>query len=230
MRSILLVEDSIEVHRMVSSAISGPLVRLDWAQSVASAEELISKTEYDLLLLDIELPDGNGLEFCSKLQADQPQLPVFILTAHDDLAEKVLGFSVGADDYITKPFDRLELKARVEAKLRKREIQKQFADSLNWKEIKINKSRQEVSVLKDQDYEPVSLTALEFKLLTYFADRPGEVLDRDRLLNEIWGEDIHVYARSVDTHVSKLRKKLGPASNTIQSVHGMGYKFTPSHS
>ena len=154
---------------------------------------------------------------------------IFFLTSHDSLSEKVLGFSAGADDYITKPFDILELKARVEAKLRKMEYQSASLDKLKWKEVSIDKNRQEVSVVDDQGaYHKVELTALEFKLLTFLANQPGHVIHRDKILDEIWGENIHVYSRSVDTHVSKLRKKLGSASHVIESVHGAGYKFSPT--
>lgn len=228
MNTVLLVEDSKEVFQMVSQALVAPIVELNWAQNVAEAEESLKNKKFDLILLDIELPDGNGLDLCSKIQASSPEVPIFFLTAHADLSEKVLGFSAGADDYITKPFNHLELKARVEAKLKKIEILKRTADCLKWAEIEINKSSQEVKILNNGSFENADLTALEFKMLTYFASRFGEVIDRDTMLNDIWGEDIHIYSRSVDTHVSKLRKKLGPVSHIIESVHGAGYKFNPS--
>lgn len=227
-RSLLLVEDSKEVHRMVAMALSEPMTELIWAETIEQAKKELGSKRFDLLLLDIELPDGNGLELCSSVQMETPELPIFILTSHDDLSEKVMGFSAGADDYVTKPFDALELKARVEAKLKKIEVLKMSSDIMEWKELKIDKTSQQVEVLHDSGFESVELTALEFKLLTYFAKLPGHVIDRDTMLNEIWGQDVHVYSRSVDTHVSKLRKKLGPASGVIQSVHGAGYKFSPS--
>ena len=225
---VLLVEDSKEIHQLVQGSI-GPYIDLDWAQSVEEAQSFLDNTNYDLLLLDIELPDGSGLNLCSELHLKNPELAIFFLTAHDDLSEKVLGFSAGADDYITKPFNPLELKARIEAKLKKLDLIKQSNSLLKWKEISIDTSSQDVQVLSGSQLEKIELTALEFKLLTYFATRPGEVIDRDTMLNEIWGEDIHVYSRSVDTHVSKLRKKLGPVSHIIESVHGAGYKFNPSN-
>jgi len=225
---ILLVEDSKEIYRMVSLAVSGPLAQLDWVETVAEAEKAINRQSYDIILLDIELPDGNGLELCSKIQSTNPGLPIFFLTSHKDLSEKVLGFSAGADDYITKPFDPLELKARVESKLKKIEVLKRSADFMKWNEIQINKASQEVKVSNQGVFENVDLTALEFKLLTYFANRRGDVIERDTILNDIWGKDVHVYSRSVDTHVSKLRKKLGPVSHIIESVHGAGYKFSPT--
>ncbi len=226
--SILLVEDSKEIYRMVSQSLSGPLLELDWATSVSEAENLVSKKSYEIILLDIELPDGSGLDLCSKIQLDSPEQPIFFLTSHDGLSEKVLGFSAGADDYITKPFNALELKARVEAKLKKIEILRKSVDLLRWSEIEINMSSQEVRIFDQDNFQGIDLTALEFKILTYFANRKGDVVSRDSMLNDIWGEDIHVYSRSVDTHVSKLRKKLGPVAHIIESIHGAGYKFSPT--
>ncbi len=225
---VLLVEDSKEIYHMVSQSIGCGLIELAWAKTVAETQEILKSQTPDLVLLDIELPDGNGVELCSRLQINHPELPVFFLTGHCELSEKIMGFSAGADDYITKPFNSLELKARIEAKLKKLEILKQSSDVYRWQEIEIDKARQQVSILKENNYESIELTALEFKILMYFANRPGVVIERDSILNDIWGEDVHVYSRSVDTHVSKLRKKLGHLSHLIESVHGAGYKFCPT--
>lgn len=226
MREILLVEDSKEIFIMVKQAI-GSMVNLKWADSIDAARESLNPN-LSLVLLDIELPDGSGVDFCSEIQTLLPGLPIFFLTSHKELSDKVLGFSAGADDYITKPFQPLELKARVESRLKKEEARKHSIEILKWAEIEIDKNRQEVKVLNDGQLEKIDLTALEFKLLTYFADQAGHVIPRDKVLDDIWGEDVHVYSRSVDTHVSKLRKKLGPVSHIIQSIHGAGYKFSPS--
>lgn len=226
MKQILLVEDSKEIFTIVNQSIQ-LLAELAWVANIEAARDKLKKQDFDLILLDIELPDGNGIEFCTELQTTHPMIPIFFLTSHKDLSEKVLGFSAGADDYITKPFNTLELKARIEAKFKKIDLLKKNSDKLTWQEIQINKASQEVSVFSDKDYMPVDLTALEFKLLMYFATRHNQVISRDDILNDIWGEDVHVYSRSVDTHVSKLRKKLGPVSHIIESVHGAGYKFTP---
>lgn len=228
MSNVLLVEDSKEIYTMVDMSLSNSVGRLDWAEDIASAENLLRKSKYDIILLDIGLPDGNGIQLCQKLFADDPSLSIFILTAETSLSDKVLGFSAGAEDYITKPFDTLELRARVEAKLKRRELLKESSNKLSWKEVKINISNQEVEVLNEGSYEAVELTALEFKLLVYFGNKAGQVIERDTILNDIWGIDVHVYSRSVDTHVSKLRKKLLGSSGVIESVHGAGYKFNPT--
>ena len=227
MNHILLVEDSKEIYQMVVQSIQ-QIAELNWAKSLEEATIQLSKHHFDLLILDIELPDGNGIEFCSSIQSTYPNIPVFFLTAHDNLSEKVLGFSAGADDYITKPFSPLELRARLEARLRKNKLQSLQSDIHQWKELQISKSRQEVIISDAGVSIKLDLTSLEFKLLMYFALRPGVVIARDKILNDIWGEDIHVYQRSVDTHVSKLRKKLGVVSHILESIHGSGYKFTPT--
>lgn len=227
MNRILLVEDSKEIYQMVVQS-TAQIAELHWAKSVHEAKLEIEKNQFDVILLDIELPDGNGIEFCSSIQTTHSHVSIFFLTGNTNLSEKVMGFSAGAEDYITKPFSPLELKARLEARLRKNKQKTLQSDNLTWKELKIIKSRQEVSVLDNEIFQKIELTALEFKILMYFASRPGEVIIRDQILNDIWGEDIHVYARSVDTHVSKLRKKLGAVSRIVESIHGTGYKFNPT--
>jgi len=227
MKQILLMEDSPEINTMVQQALNS-IAQITWAATIEGARQALKKKTFDLALLDVELPDGNGVEFCGEMQRTNPLIPIFFLTSHGNLSEKVLGFSAGADDYITKPFNSLELKARVEAKMMKLDMLLRNSDILRWKEIEINKSSQEVQIFVEGIASQVDLTALEFKLLSFFAKHAQAVISRDNILNEIWGEDVHVYARSVDTHVSKLRKKLGAVSGIIESVHGSGYKFAPT--
>lgn len=223
MNTILLVEDSSEINTLIQRALHN-LCEITWVKTINEAKELIVQKNFDIILLDIELPDGNGLDFCAELNAKNSNQAIFMLTSHASLSEKVLGFTAGADDYITKPFEMLELKARIEAKLKK------LCDPPNlvFKNglIEINKNRQTTKIFEDEKYVEIELTNIEFKLLTYLSDRKETVVHRDKLLNEIWGNDVYVYARSVDTHVSKLRKKLRGASELIKSIHGVGYKFT----
>lgn len=223
---ILLVEDSKEVYAMVNLSL-GSSHDLTWANTAKEALEKIDKESYDLVLLDIELPDGSGYDICSYLQSKGKDTAIFFLTSKDGLSEKVLGFSAGADDYITKPFQTLELKARVEGKIAKGQQLKTSSLKLEWDTIKIDMSSHEVHVKDGEKFISVDLTSLEFKLLLYMAKQANTVISRDKILDDIWGEDVHVYSRSVDTHVSKLRKKLQPMSEIIESVHGTGYKFNP---
>lgn len=226
MKKILLVEDSEEIYQMVLMSVQS-IAEITWAPNLTEARALSSHKDFHLLLLDRELPDGNGLTFCAEILQNNPLLPIFFITAQNSLSDKVLGLSAGADDYITKPFDPLELRARIESRLKKNELLMFNSDRLQWPTLQIQKSSQEVKVLKEQQWVIVELTALEFKILMYFVHRLNQVVSREIMLNDIWGVNTHVYSRSVDTHVSKLRRKLGDASDVIESVHGVGYKFNP---
>jgi DNA-binding response OmpR family regulator len=150
---------------------------------------------------------------------------VIFLTAKNSVSDKVLGFSVGADDFISKPFDGLELKARVDSRLRKRDRERAESDILKLGDIEINKSTQKVQIFENGQATDIDLTPIEFKLLLFLCKEVNKVYSRDEILNSVWGESIHVYSRSVDTHISKLRKKLGSKSSYIESVHGSGYRF-----
>jgi two-component system phosphate regulon response regulator PhoB len=228
MSNVLLIEDNKEIHKMVEVSLSNSIGHLNWAEDISTAKKFLSLSSYDIILLDVNLPDGNGIELCQELFAADPTVTIFILTSEDSLSDKVLGFSAGAEDYITKPFSTLELRARVEAKLKRKELLKQNRNQLNWKEVKVNITNQEVQILHNGSYKKIELTALEFKLLTYLGSKEGQVIKRDTILNDIWGVNVHVYSRSVDTHISKLRKKLEDVAHIIESVHGAGYKFNPT--
>src|SRR5690606_32118495 len=195
-----------------------------WCSAVEDAMLQVEKKSFDLILVDASLPEGNGLQFCASLQSKFYRVPIFILSFSNELAQKVLSFSAGADDYITKPFEPLELRARVSARLNKRELIINSVEMLRWKEIVINSVRQEVTVYSDGIEMNAELTSLEFKLLLFFAHHLEEALTRDEILDGVWGVTTYVNHRTVDTHVSKLRKKLLLAAGVIKSVHGRGYK------
>lgn len=227
MYDILLVEDSKEIFYMVGQSISS-IANITWSESVEDAKAQVLKKKFDLIIIDIGLPDGNGLHLCTDLQNRFSRIPIFILTGEHDLSQKVMGFSAGADDYITKPFEILELRARITAKLNKLDQVSEALETLHWKELTINCNRYEVTIFNDKTPLNADLTALEFKILLFFAHRTENVLTRDAILDGIWGEDTYVNHRTVDTHISKLRKKLLTASETIKSIHGKGYKFSPT--
>jgi DNA-binding response OmpR family regulator len=227
MKNILLVEDGEEIYMLVRSILS-PIANVTWASSFVEGRIAIKKDYFDLYLLDVELPDGSGVDLCSEINSQNPLASIFFLSAHDNLLDKVLGFSAGANDYITKPFLPLELKARVESSFRKSEKKQDNDFNFNWLELEVHALTQDVIVKSSNNQTHPALTALEFKLLMYFSNRVNEVISRDKILDDLWGKNIHVYPRSVDTHVSKLRKKLGGASGVISSIHGTGYKFHPT--
>lgn len=227
MNKVLLIEDCDETYQTVLNSV-GNIAQLSWTQTISEAKNELRHKDFKLIILETELPDGDGIEFCSEMQSSHSHVPIIFLTANTKLADKVLSFSAGADDYITKPFHPLELRARLEARLRKNNQLSFEADMFKWKELQIIKSRQEVKILEKFSSTKIDLTSLEYKILIYFAYKSGEVIHRDQILTDIWGADIYVSQRSVDTHVSKIRKKLGQVSHILESIHGSGYKFNPT--
>ncbi|MCO4754675.1 MAG: response regulator transcription factor, partial [Bacteriovoracaceae bacterium] len=206
MRNILLVEDAEEIYPLVKKALNS-IASLEWVKDLASAREKIAKEEYDLILLDLYLPDGNGIDFLSDLRSENFSTPVFLLTSEQDISEKVLSFSAGADDYITKPFNSLELMARVDARLKKDSLKNQQGDTLRWGNLELIKSKQLVRDRGNPDMSDIELSSIEFKLFNLLAMSQGDIVSRDTILNEVWGNDVFVSPRSVDIYISKLRKK-----------------------
>lgn len=226
MNNVLLIEDSVDAFHLVHRAL-GVGVHIEWVNSQREATLALQRKPFDLILLDVGLPDGDGFQLCSVLQTHEQlrSVPVIFMTARNTVADRVLGFSVGADDFVSKPFDAMELKARVEAKLRKREQKSQASDVLIYHDLEIRKSAQRVFIIEQGLSRELDLTLLEFKLLLLLATKPNVVFSREELLDTAWGVNVHVYSRSVDTHISKLRKKLGSKSGYVESVHGSGYRF-----
>jgi len=224
---ILLIEDSPEAQKLVTSCL-GQAYDLVTASTCAEATSLIRSGQYDLILLDVMLPDGDGYQLCSLIQNNEStrDIPIIFLTAKDSLPNKVMGFSLGADDYVVKPFDPLELRARVEAKLRRMTRKKEASEIVQKGDIQVNIPFQRAYLLQNGQKKDLGLTPIEFRLLLYFVQRLDQVLTREQLLLAVWGDDIHVSDRSIDTHVSKLRKKLAPRSDYIQSIYGTGYVFS----
>lgn len=228
MSRLLIVEDSVESFELARRAL-GTSSHIEWAKSIAEANRALDRHTFDLVLLDISLPDGDGLGLCSLMQthAELRNLPVIFLSGRNSIADRVMGFSVGADDFICKPFEPLELKARVEAKLRRHSREMARAKVLHAGDLEINKDTQRVSFQsRVGDSVELDLTPIEFKILLYLANRISHVFSREDVMSAVWGANVYVYPRNVDTHVSKLRKKLGPKASYIQSVHGSGYRFS----
>ena len=224
---ILIIEDEPDIRKNLEYNLSREGYSVLTAASIAEAEQLIYSNNLSLVLLDLMLPDGSGLELCKKMKSDpdMQNLPIIILTAKDDEVDKVVGFELGADDYVTKPFSVRELILRIKAVLKRGdnkkdivEIDRQFGD------LKIDIDSHEVYV----DSELVNLTALEFKLLIQLVDRRGRVQSREQLLADVWGYSAEVTTRTVDTHIKRLREKLGTMGKYVQTIRGVGYKFSRS--
>tara|TARA_B100001109_G_scaffold157432_1_gene128085 strand:- start:198 stop:884 length:687 start_codon:yes stop_codon:yes gene_type:complete len=221
---ILVIEDEPDIRRNLEYNLSREGFSVSGAASISEAKLILNSDFFNLILLDLMLPDGSGLDLCKSIKADAKteSTPIIILTAKDDEVDRVVGFELGADDYVTKPFSVRELILRVKAVLKrgtkKREIvevERQFAD------LKIDVDSHEVHV----DDKKINLTALEFRLLRQLVDRRGRVQSRDQLLSDVWGYSSEVTTRTVDTHVKRLREKLGPMGKYVQTIRGVGYKF-----
>ena len=224
-QKILIIEDEPDIRKTLEYNISREGYDVISASSLSEGREKLESASFSLLLLDLMLPDGSGLDLCREIKQDKSlsSIPVIILTAKDDEVDKVVGFELGADDYVTKPFSVRELILRVKAVLKRgerksdnMEVQRQFG------ELKIDVDSHEVFVNNEQ----VSLTALEFKLLRQLVDRRGRVQSRDQLLSDVWGYSSDVTTRTVDTHIKRLREKLGGMGKYVQTIRGVGYKFT----
>jgi two-component system phosphate regulon response regulator PhoB len=222
---ILLIEDEPDIRKTLEYNLSREGFDVVCASSLSEGKNYINTNQFSLILLDLMLPDGSGLDLCRELKTDSDKklTPIIILTAKDDEVDKVVGFELGADDYVTKPFSVRELILRVKAVLKRGnaksenlEVQRQFGD------LVIDVDSHEVYV----DNEPVTLTALEFKLLRQLVDRRGRVQSRDQLLSDVWGYSADVTTRTVDTHIKRLREKLGAMGKYVQTIRGVGYKFS----
>ena len=224
---ILIIEDEPDIRKNLEYNLSREGYSVLTAASIAEAEQLIYSNNLSLILLDLMLPDGSGLELCKKMKSDPDvqNLPIIILTAKDDEVDKVVGFELGADDYVTKPFSVRELILRIKAVLKRGENKKDMVEiDRQFGDLKIDIDSHEVYV----DGELVNLTALEFKLLIQLVDRRGRVQSREQLLADVWGYSAEVTTRTVDTHIKRLREKLGSMGKYVQTIRGVGYKFSRS--
>lgn len=225
MHKVLLVEDSEEYQILVSRALTD-LAEVVVAPTAREAQEILKSTDIDLVLLDVGLPDRLGYELVSELRAGrEKELPIIILTARSAISDKVTGFSLGADDFVVKPFDVLELQARVGARLRRGSKEKSERTLLQFDGLSLNVVSHEVRVRENARDHLVELTPHEYKLLQLLMMNPNVVFSRDKLLDRVWGSGRHVEDRTVDRHISSLRKKLGSRGSHVRTITGSGYKF-----
>jgi len=195
---------------------------VDLAGDGQEAFDKATRLPFDLIILDIMLPVRNGFDVCRDIRGEGLATPILVLTARDQTAEKVVGLKLGADDYVTKPFDTLELLARVEALLRRASYSGQSVYQFGPIRIDIRGTK------VTRDGVPVYLSAKEFQLLYYFAQHVGATLSRDEILREVWGYEAATFTRTVDMHVASLRQKLEndpKRPELIVTVQGIGYKF-----
>jgi DNA-binding response OmpR family regulator len=216
--TVLLVEDEPSVGELVRGYLGRDGYRVIWVRSGEEGLAELERHPIRIVILDIGLPGMDGFEVCRAVRA-RSQVPILMLTARDEEADRVVGLEVGADDYLTKPFSPRELAARIKAILRRSEPQA-GNDLLELGDVMLNRGTHDVTIEGRQ----IELTAKEFDLLAFFLSNPGAVLSRDVLLDRVWGVEYPGGTRTVDVHVATLRRKLG-RPELIRTVRGVGYKL-----
>ena len=224
MSTVLIVEDEHELAALIRRQLEGEGYRAIVAHDGQTALLLAAQAAPDLVILDWMLPGLDGLTICRRLR-ERSAVPIMMLTARADEADRVLGLEVGADDYLTKPFSLRELMARVRAIFRRVELERRDQDEprapINLGRMHLDPIARRVTV----DNEPVELTVKEYDLLLLLARHPGRSFSRSYLLDHIWGDEYEGGDRTVDTHIVRLRRKLGDVGERIVTVWGVGYRL-----
>ena len=223
MAHILLIEDNEDLAFGLRATLEFEGHTVEVAPDGATCRRLLRETEPDLVMLDLMLPEIDGLEVCRRIRSDHPGVPVIMLTAREDEASRVTGLEMGADDYVTKPFSGRELVARVRAVLRRVQGAEDPGGPLRAGMAELDPISRTCRV----DGSVVDLTRLEFDLLAELAAHPNVVFTRERLLERVWGYQSGVGGKTVDVHVANLRRKLGK-DLPIVAVRGVGYRLDPS--
>jgi two-component system alkaline phosphatase synthesis response regulator PhoP len=223
-RRVLLVEDEPGLVLTLTDRLKSEGYEVGAASDGPSGLQRATREKWDVILLDVMLPGASGFDVCRDLRQRGVTTPVIMLTARGQVVDKVLGLKLGADDYLTKPFDMLELTARIEVQLRRASASGSAATPYRFGDISVDFRKTEVR----RRGEVVDFSAREFLLLKYFIEHREATLSRDELLNEVWGYHSMPSTRTVDVHVAWVRQKIEPNPRQPQyllTVHGMGYKF-----
>ena len=231
MKRILIIEDASAIRMALEDDFKFEGYKVDSAATGTEGLEKALDLDLDIIILDLMLPGLNGLEICKELRRRDIGTPIIMLTAKSQQIDKVLGLELGADDYVTKPFSPFELRARVKALLRRSEIRNHqtAAATIQFGPFELDPSK----YLFTKNSEPVQLTTIEFALMKLLMQHAGHVLKRDDILNSVWGEEVYVTPRTVDTHIANLRKKIEDdpeQSHWITGIRGVGYKFNSDKS
>ena len=227
---ILIVEDDVQLSEVLTEALTRRQYVVDVARDGAAAWNLVEAIDYDLIVLDVTLPKIDGIQFCRRLRAAEAQknrqlksaVPVLMLTARDTVADKIVGLDVGADDYVTKPFDLEELMARVRALLRRGFSTTEF--TLQWGSLQLNPNLHEAAYAN----QLLTLTPKEYALLELLVASGRRILSRSGIIEQLWSADDSPAAETVNSHIRGLRQKLkaqGAPEDFIETVHGLGYRL-----
>jgi two-component system phosphate regulon response regulator PhoB len=222
-KTILVVEDEKDIVDLIAYHLKQSGFSVLTALDGPSALEQAKKKRPGLVILDLMLPGMDGKDVCRALKSNPltQSIPILMLTAKSEEMDRVIGFELGADDYVTKPFSPRELVLRVKAILRRKEVPPEGEKVIQIGDLLIDIDRHQVSVKKN----PLQLTSTEFKLLVELVSNRGRVQTRERLLDKVWGYTYEGYARTVDTHIRRLREKLGKTGDLIETLRGVGYRF-----
>jgi DNA-binding response OmpR family regulator len=225
MQNVLLIDDDIEISTAVKESLIPLNINVEQCQNIQDGYTKLLEKQFSLILIDIHLPDGSGFDLYQKILSTEQfrTIPVVFLTANDDLGSKISAFSLGADDYVVKPFHLLELRARIERRLKSKIPQSLINDHYSTGPFTFDLSSQTLKIAGNR--QPISLTPREFKILLLLARNPNRIFSRDDILDKIWGKDIHVTDRTVDAHICYIRKKLENHSKMIRSLPGEGYRL-----
>jgi two-component system, OmpR family, phosphate regulon response regulator PhoB len=223
MAKVLVVEDEADIRDVLEYNLAENGHQVVTAGTAAEALRCARERVPDLVLLDLMLPDRSGREVCKELRADRTfrDTRIMMLTARGEEVDRVVGFELGADDYVLKPFSIRELMLRIDAVLRRAAPLPPSVDLFDFGILRVDREAHRIWV-NDAELE---LTALEFKLLVTLHDRRNRVQTRSTLLNDVWGIEADITTRTVDTHVKRLREKLGAAGDYVETVRGVGYRF-----
>ena len=222
-QTILIIEDEKDIVNLIEYHLKQSGFTVLTALDGPSGLEKARKERPSLIILDLMLPGMDGKDVCRAIKVNPltQSIPVLMLTAKAEEIDRVIGFELGADDYVSKPFSPKELTLRIKAILRRKEPPPEEAKTIQIGDLKIDPDRHQVFVKKN----PVQLTSTEFKLLFELTRTRGRVQSRERLLDRVWGYTYEGYARTVDTHIRRLREKLGPCGDYIETLRGVGYRF-----
>jgi DNA-binding response OmpR family regulator len=230
-RHILVVEDDINIRRGVVDILESEGYEVTPAQNGAEGLKLFRQNKYDLVLLDLMMPEMSGYDVCREIRKRDMQIPVLILTAKSQEIDKVVGLELGADDYITKPFGVRELIARVAAALRRAHTTGEGAPAPLPDEFKFGRVTIQTKLFEaKRDGQTFTITPRELKLIELFLHKPNEALSRQYLLDQAWGIDYMGTTRTLDQHIAQLRKKIDPEEDSdpvLITVHGVGYRYKP---
>ena len=220
---VLIVEDDKHISKLVKYNLEKAGFECTVTITGEEALEILDKEPVDLIILDITLPKMDGFEVCKQLKQNKKlsNIPLIMLTAKSEEVDRIVGLELGADDYVVKPFSPRELVLRVKAILKRGKIEKAAKDILTADKLKVDIPRHKTTV----DKKEVEVTQMEFKLLTLLMQRAGRVQSREQLLSDVWDIAAEVTTRTIDTHLKRLRQKLGKMGRLIETVRGIGYRF-----